>query len=136
MCLFVTQQVQQHSFDVFMAIWTLLIGMVSILIYCYLGKISTESYEEMSDCVYKMKWYVLPIELQKFFILMIANMEKSLQYHGFGVIDLNLETFTKVRESNLICDDLNFSVPKKILSKIFGIFFAASEVSDFLLHDN
>lgn len=43
-----------------------------------------------------MSWYELPTELQKNFILMVANMQKLLLYDGFGVIDLNLETFPKV----------------------------------------
>lgn len=28
---------------------------------------------------------------------MIANSQQPLQYHGFGVVVLNLETFSKVR---------------------------------------
>lgn len=68
----------------------------NLLIYCYLGKLASESYEKMSDCVYNIKWYKLAAGLQKYFILMIANMEIPIYYHGFGVVDLHLETFSKV----------------------------------------
>ena len=74
----------------------ILIVITNLLIYCYLGKLATETYEKMSDCVYKMDWHELLIDLKKYFILLIKNMQKPLYYHGFGVIYLNLETFTKV----------------------------------------
>lgn len=61
---------------------------------------AVESYAEMSDCVYyKTNWYELPIELQKKIIFMIQNMQEPPYYHVFRVIDLNLETFTKVRQN-------------------------------------
>lgn len=73
-----------------MAMTTGLVGIANLFIYCYLGKLSTESYAKMADCVYNI------IGLQKHYILMIANMQKPLYYHGFGVIYLELETFTRV----------------------------------------
>lgn len=93
---FVLQQFQQQKFDIVMVITTFSVGLVNLLIYCYLGKSATESHGKMSDCIYyNIKWYKLSIELQKHFILMIKNMQKPIYYHGFGVIYLNLETFTK-----------------------------------------
>lgn len=74
-------------------------GMTMLLIYCYLGKVATESFAKMSDCVYNMKWYELPVNLQKYVILMIMYMQKPLYYHGHGVIYVNLETFTKVNNN-------------------------------------
>lgn len=50
----------------------------------------------MSDCVFEMNWPELPNGLQKYIILMIENMQKPLYYHGFGIVNLDLETFAKV----------------------------------------
>lgn len=98
------QQFQSFSFDVVIAVALILIGISNALLYCYFGKIATESYEKMHDYLFKLKWYKLPIATQKYFILMAANMQKPLCYHGFGVLYLNLETFTRVRVNfNLIC---------------------------------
>lgn len=64
--------------------------------YCYLGKLANESYAQMPGCMFYMNWYEMPAESQKYFILMIGNMQRALYYRGFGVLVLNLETFTKV----------------------------------------
>lgn len=67
-----------------------------LFILCYLGKIATDSFSNIPDEVYEVNWYKLPVELQKYFILMIANMQQPQYYHGFDVLVLNLETFTTV----------------------------------------
>lgn len=51
----------------------------------------------MPVCLYNLDWRKFPIKLQKYFILMIANMQKPLNYHGFGVVCLDLMTFIAVR---------------------------------------
>lgn len=58
---------------------------------------ATESFKKMTDCVYESVWPDLPIPLQKYFILMIQNTQKTVFYHGFGMLKLNLETFRKVK---------------------------------------
>lgn len=69
----------------------------NLFIYCYFGKLATESYQKMADCLYDdNNWWLLPIELQKYFLLMNNNMQKLLFYHGFDVAVLNLETFSQV----------------------------------------
>lgn len=70
---------------------------VSILfIYCYYGKIATDSYGGIADALYQANWQDLPIEYQKYFIIMIANAQRPLYYHGFNVVVLDLGTFTTV----------------------------------------
>lgn len=75
-----------------------LIGHANLLVYCYFGKLATESYEKMTDCLYECDWQKLPIDLQKYIVLMIQNTQLLQFYHGFGVFILNLETFTRVRK--------------------------------------
>lgn len=80
-----------------MGITTVLIAITSILVYCFLGKLAAESYAKISDeCLFIMKWYRQPIEWQKCYILVTLNMQMPVFYQAFGVIYLNLETFTKV----------------------------------------
>lgn len=90
------QEFQDMGVDITIGITEFLLGMTNLLIYCYLGKLANESYAQMPDCMFYMNWYELPAGLQKFFILMIGNMQKALYYRGFGFIVLNLETFTRV----------------------------------------
>ena len=76
--------------------------MSNLFFYCYFGKLATESYEMMADCIYDMDWYELPNGLQKYFILMIANMQKLIYYDGSGVAKLELGTFLKVIEPTFL----------------------------------
>lgn len=62
---------------------------------------ATDNFEKMADCLYESNWPDLPIHLQKYFILMIENTQRPIFYHGFNMIKLNLETFGKVRTTNI-----------------------------------
>lgn len=76
-------------------------GMVNLFIYCYFGKMTTEYFAKMPDCVYfEMKWPKLPIELQAYVVLMIQNMQKPVFYHGFDVAVMDLNTFLRVSLRN------------------------------------
>lgn len=73
-----------------------MVGVSNLFVYCFFGKVATESFATMADSLYEANWQNLPIELQKYFILMIANANRPLYYHGFNIAILNLETFSKV----------------------------------------
>lgn len=64
--------------------------------YCYFGKIATDSFIDMSDCVYEMNWGNLPAKLQKYLIIMIANMQNPIYYHALHVCILDLNTYMRV----------------------------------------
>lgn len=68
----------------------------NLFLHCYYGISTTIYYSLFADCLYKSNWMALPVDLQKPFILMIANAQQKLSYHGYRMVDLNLETFTKV----------------------------------------
>lgn len=73
-------------------------GLIHLFVYCYYGKLATESFEKMANILYKSNWRELPIRLQKHFIVMIANAQQPIHYHGFNVIVLDLTTFCAVRK--------------------------------------
>lgn len=72
------------------------VGTSTLFLYCYFGKLTTESYQKMCDCVFEMNWRDQPNKLQKYIILMIQNMQTPIYYHGFEVAKLDLRTFIKV----------------------------------------
>lgn len=72
------------------------INLSTLFLYCYFGDMASDSHKKISDCAYDMGWYKLPIRLQKYFLLMIENMQKPLFYHGFGIVDLDLRAFIRV----------------------------------------
>lgn len=63
---------------------------------CFFGKLASESFEKMSDCLYESKWQELSIDLKKHLLFMITNAQRRHYYHGFGIAVLNLDTFCKV----------------------------------------
>lgn len=58
---------------------------------------ASESFENMSDVLYEANWQGMPSNLQKYFVVMIGNGQRTLFYHGFGIAVLNLETFARVK---------------------------------------
>lgn len=71
-------------------------ALANLFLYCYFGKVATESYQKMCIYLFESNWPDLPADLQRFFIIMIANAQRPLYYHGFGFAMLNLETFTRM----------------------------------------
>lgn len=57
---------------------------------------ATESFLQMSECLYESNWPVLAPNLQKYFVIMIGNTQQPIYYNGFGLVVLNLEAFGKV----------------------------------------
>lgn len=50
----------------------------------------------MADCLYESNWHETNVELKKYFLLMIENIQQPIYFHGSNIAVLNLETFTKV----------------------------------------
>ena len=54
----------------------------------------------MTDSLFDSKWPELPVRLQMFFVFMIADTQRPIYYHGFGMANMKLETFGAVYETN------------------------------------
>lgn len=90
------------DFEFFVLMNDFLVGTVNLFVYCYFGKLATESYEKMAECLYESNWHEKSYHLQKKILLMIENIQEPVVYHGFGVAVLNLSTFVKVRRNDYI----------------------------------
>lgn len=73
----------------------------NLFLYCYYGKFTTDSYLAFNQSVYESNWYLLPSKIQKSIVLLIGNAQRPLFYHGSHIVNLNLETFLKVRTLDL-----------------------------------
>lgn len=94
---FVFQENGEHSSIAILNVLLLfLCGLSGMFPYCYFGELATESFENMCDCVVELNWQKMPIELQKYIVLMVSNMQAPLHYHGFHVATLELGTFVNV----------------------------------------
>lgn len=90
------QQLKDIDFAFIPLIIAFMCGILNLFVYCFFGVMATQSYEDMADCLYDSKWQELPIDLQKYIMLMIQNMQVPMYYTGFGFAILDLHTFTSV----------------------------------------
>lgn len=81
-----------------MVLMSFLVSSGNLYLYCFYGNRSTRDYAEMAHYLYASNWYKHPVELQKFFKMMIANAQIHLFYDGSGIVQLNLETYLKVKQ--------------------------------------
>lgn len=117
---FAFQQINHIDFRLAMALTAATINVSALFIYCNFGKIATESYEKICDCVFNLKWYRLSIRQQKYFVLMIQNMHKPFYYHGFGITYLNLDTFSTV---SMMARFINYVIPHDNHTNFCIVFF-------------
>lgn len=68
----------------------------TVFLYCFFGSLTTDQFLRYAHISYESEWYTLPIELQKFIQLIIADAQRPRIFQGFKIIDLNLLAFTKV----------------------------------------
>lgn len=69
----------------------------AMYLYCYFGQVSSESFEQMADILFDTNWPDLSVPMQKYIVIMIANMQKPLHFHGFRMVNLDLKTFINVK---------------------------------------
>lgn len=93
-----SQVIQQLTGQIILMLFAVSVSGMILFIYCYYGKQATDSYAAFAMSLYQMAWTNLPNDLQKYFIFMIANAQKEVSYRGFGLVKLNLETFTTVND--------------------------------------
>ena len=73
------------------------VSLSTLFLYCYFGQVATDCFENVAATFYEAKWPNIPIKLQKYFVLMIANAQIPVNYHGFGIAFLSLNTYMRVR---------------------------------------
>lgn len=103
------QQFKNPDFDIIIIFTAIVVSVSTQFCYCFNGKVATESFEAMSECLFEANWQILPIKLQKYFVIIIGNSQRTLYYHGFEIAILNLLTFNKVSEI-FHCSDCDFSI--------------------------
>lgn len=85
-----------------MRIYIALLGIVvcsgSVLLCCYVGSFTMDTFECYASTSYESLWYKFPNGLQKYVLLIIAEAQRPKAFEGFGFFLLDLVTFSKVRK--------------------------------------
>lgn len=71
-------------------------GLLNFYGFCYFGLVTAKSFEMTGERLYECNWYDLPIELKRYFIMMIGNAQRPMYYSGHNLVILNMETPLKV----------------------------------------
>lgn len=87
-----------------MLIISFFVAGANLFIYCYFGQKATNSFDKITDYLFEFDWLKLPVSLRAYLIPTIANAQRPMYYHGFGVAILSLQTFNKV---NIIIHSLS-----------------------------
>lgn len=73
-----------------------IIWLLSCFILSYYGEKVTSCHIDLSDLVYELPWYLLPLKLQSPFEMMIMISQKPVHLQGFGKFKCTRETFKMV----------------------------------------
>lgn len=84
------------NYDISIFVIALCVDSSNPFLYCYFGQLTTESYANIGHRLFECDWQQLPINFQKYIILMIADIQIPLRYNGFGIVVLDLRTFIGV----------------------------------------
>lgn len=90
------KEITHIDMDVSVLVIAALNGLFILFLYCFFGKLAMVSFLEMGNSLFESNWQNLPVELQKYITLIIGNAQEPIFYHGFQVVILDLETYTKV----------------------------------------
>lgn len=77
------QAIKNPDLNFYMILMSLLVSGANMYFYCYYGNRSTSDYERIANCLFESNWNEQPVELQKFFKMMIANAQRPMFYHGW-----------------------------------------------------
>lgn len=84
------------SFDFVAGFDCMLTVALFFFITCYLCTGITNCSAKVSDKVYNVAWYQLPVNQQKHILLMIARAQKPFYLYGSGMFIVSLEAYLKV----------------------------------------
>lgn len=85
--------------DIGVILFATIESLSNLYVYCYFGDYTSSSFEMYPQYLFEMRWYQLPIEFQRYLVLMIANGQLPLQYDGFRLVIINRGIYIKVNNN-------------------------------------
>lgn len=99
----VFQAIKSPNANIFDAVSCTLVSSTTLFFYCYYGKMASDSLSEMTESFYECNWHEFHLKYVKYFIIAIANAQKTMHFHGAHFVNLHLETFKNVSILHTIC---------------------------------
>lgn len=73
-----------------------------LFIFCNFGELVTAQFERFNRRLYRYKWYSLTIEMQKMYLIFVANTQQPVILSSFARIECTRETLKKVNMVHLL----------------------------------
>lgn len=86
----------EDAATIIFAVVVLSCGLIWPFLLCHHGTFATERIRSIDSIVYNANWRNYPPELQKYFILIIAQSQSNINFNGFNLLSCSLEAFAKV----------------------------------------
>lgn len=74
----------RHDLSVVVVLSAILAEMSNLFAYCFFGRIATESFVLMAECLYECNWINLTPKLQRYFVIMIGNAQRPIYYRYYN----------------------------------------------------
>lgn len=87
---------QHFDLSIGVLLFCVFVSCSNLYLYTYGGR-STIDILSYPDLLFESAWFTLPTEMQKLIVIIIANAQSPIHYHGFGVARLNLDKFCAVK---------------------------------------
>ena len=71
---------------------------VIMFLYCEFGEMVTNQFNELNERFSKCNWYLLPIEMQRMFVIVMANTQRPAMIQGYANVVCTRESFKQVRK--------------------------------------
>lgn len=114
--------------ELFFLVPELFWGFLVIGLVCEFGEMVSSRFIMFNDHLEQCRWYLFPIEMQRMFIVVTVNTQRSTVIHAFGNAECSREANKKVRVMmNLI--DIKFKSIKSPPSSHFYHFIQAVQAS-------
>lgn len=73
-----------------------LFTIVFIFLFCEFGEHVTQQFEKLNESFYQCDWYLLPIEMQRMFAVILIDTEKLAIIRGYANTACTRESFKMV----------------------------------------
>lgn len=83
--------------NILIIIFDLIFNTLTLFLYSYFGAVTTFEFLLYGVHLYESDWYKMPIEQQKYMILIIRNAQEDLCFTGSKLFVMDLATFSRVK---------------------------------------
>lgn len=90
------QSVTEQKFLLLQSIACISVMIFMMFVFCYFGDVVTTKSAAVADKAYQTMWYMYPVRMQPYIILIMLQSQKPFFLKGFDLISCSLENFTWV----------------------------------------